>query len=132
MQPNYKEASVEKPSKPFEEGFREENMANEQGGYVTIIDLDNRNYKQAVVVDQDLDDDVNSSILVVGQGEKAPGGRAHSKRKFGSIHQHFRVISHFKATVDVALSALAFDPTGTLLAAASERGKCTLLFRHSH
>ncbi len=44
------------------------------------------------------------------------------KKKSGSIHQHFRVISHFRATVDVALSVIAFDPTGTLLATASERG----------
>lgn len=124
-QPNARDHTSERPSRPFEEGLPHENATSEQGGFVTVIDLDNHNYRKALsAVDQDLDDDVNSSIVVIGPQEKSPGGRA--KRKYGSIHQHFKVISHFKATVDVALSTIAFDSTGTMIAAASERGMRTL------
>lgn len=118
----------------------------EERGLITIIDFENKGYVPHFKEDSnDNIDWENSNIVVVGSHDDAKEKKFlmdSFKRQlnqdstrltnfnfcryiltfFRSIHHHFRVISQFKAADDGALSIMAFNPNGTLLACSSELG----------
>lgn len=113
------------------------NEQAEEKGLITIIDIENKGY--VARFRDDTSDNIvweNSNIVVVGSHDDAKEKKFlmdSFKRQLNqdstrSIHHHFRVISQFKAADDGALSAVAFNSNGTLLATSSELGKDIKVF----
>jgi len=81
-----------------------EESSKDIGGYIMVIDLENPN--------------------VVDNSEVDFKNRLRLSRK-----SNFNVVAHFKASQDSPLSITRFDPTGTLLATASEKGNIINVYK---
>lgn len=111
------------------------NEQSEEKGLVTIIDLESESTNGIRDDGNESHQWENSNIVVVGSHDEVREKKFLNdsyKRQLGqdntrSIHHHFRVISQFKAD-EAALSCVAFNPGGTLLATASELGKEVKVF----
>jgi hypothetical protein len=81
-----------------------EESSKDIGGYIMVIDLENPH--------------------VVDNSEGDYKNRLRLSRK-----SNFNVVAHFKASQDSPLSIVRFDPTGTLLATASEKGNIINVYK---
>jgi hypothetical protein len=73
------------------------------GGYIMVIDLENPHLVETYDTEE--------------------------KNTIKSKFSNFKVMAHFKASNDGPLSIIRFDPTGTLLATASEKGNIINIFK---